>query len=56
LRLPLKPVDGSGPIRFDDGAPADDDFGLTARTPLSGEPTSYEVPPQQEAGSGDEQQ
>lgn len=55
LRVPLKPIAGPGPIRFDDGAPADDDFGLTARMPLSGEPSIEEVPPQQEAGGGDEQ-
>ena len=55
-RVPLRPVDGPGPIRFDDGAPAEDDFGLSARPPLSDEPASEQVAPGQEAGSGDEQQ
>lgn len=56
LRVPLRPVDGPGPIRFDDGASADDDFGLAARAPMSGEPTSEQAPPQQETGSDDEPQ
>ncbi len=54
-QAPLKPVAGPGPIRFDDGAPADDDFGLTARPPLAGELSSEALAPAQEAGSGDEQ-
>ncbi|TCC65700.1 hypothetical protein E0H73_01835 [Kribbella pittospori] len=56
LRVPLKPVDGPGSTRFDDGAPSDEDFGLTVRSPLAGEPSSEAGPPEQEVGSDDEPQ
>ncbi len=58
-RPPLRPVDSGSALppaprapRFDDAPLADDEFGITARGPLAGEPSQDPQPPSRDTGTG----